>query len=151
MGAYRYIGGESEIRAMDRAIDAAVEDMSFLIRGLARRRLREPNLPSEQIRIVAEGERIRIMRSGQPDISAPRDGDPVQWRNPDSGNTLEVRHAIVDGRTLEQRLRGDRGLSVNRFVLEDDGSKLRVHTEISADKLSRPLRFYTTYARDESD
>lgn len=146
-GSYRFVGGEPEILAMDRAIDAAVEDLNMFIRGLARKRLREPNLPSEQLRIVAENGQIRISRTGQPEIAAPNDGEPVKWRNPDNDNTLEVRHQMLDTHTLEQRLRGDRGLSINRFVLDGEDARLRVHTVITADRLSEPLRFSTTYAR----
>lgn len=150
-GAYRFIGGESEIERMDRAIDDAVEELNFLIRGLARRRLREPNFPSERLRIVEEGAQIRIERTGQPDIAAPADGSPIEWRNPENGNTLEIRHEMAGPRVLEQQMRGDRGLSVNRYVLSDDGSNLTVRTVITADKLSAPVRFSTTYAREKGN
>ena len=49
---------------------------------------------------------------------------------------------------LEPRLKGERGLSVTRFVLSHDGPRLIVQTEGTTDELSEPLRFSTTYARE---
>ena len=59
-----------------------------------------------------------------------------------------MRHRVVQSDTFEQHLRGDRGVSVNRFTMKPDGSGLVVKTVITADKLPEPLQFSTTYTRD---
>jgi hypothetical protein len=148
-GEYRFVGGHEEVAAVERSIDDAVEEMSFLIRGLARRRLREPNLPTRELSISLDEGRITVSRNGQPAISGPQGGEEVEWRNPNNGNKLRVRYRLTDAGTLEQRLVGDRGLSVNRYVLGADGATLTVHTTITAEQLSDPLRFSTTYVRSE--
>ena len=51
-------------------------------------------------------------------------------------------------RTLEQRLKGDRGTSVLRYTLEEDESTLVLTTKITIDMLSKPFSFKTTYRRD---
>ncbi len=146
LGAYRFAGGEDEVRKVERAIDEGVEEMSFLIRGIASRRLKEPNLPSDELRIFMEGENITVARLGHPDISAPADGRAVIWRNPDNGNELKVSHRVSEAGALTQRLVGERGPSVNRFDVSDSG-RLTMKTTIEADKLPSPIRFSTTYVR----
>ncbi len=146
LGTYRFAGGDAEVRKVERAIDEGVEEMSFLIRGMASRRLKEPNLPSEELRIFIEGANITVARLGHPDISAPADGRAVTWRNPNNGNELKVSHQVSDAGVLTQRLVGERGTSVNRFEVDDSG-RLTMKTTIEADKLPSPIRFSTTYVR----
>lgn len=146
LGIYRFAGGEDEVRKVERAIDEGVEEMSFLIRGMASRRLKEPNLPSDELRIFMEGENITVARLGHPDISAPADGRAVIWRNPDNGNELKVSHRVSEAGTLTQSLVGERGTSVNRFQVNHSG-RLTMKTTIEADKLPSPIRFSTTYVR----
>jgi len=146
-GTYGYVGGEAEIRALDRAIDAVVAQMNFLIRGIARRRLRTPNLPSKEVSVFVEKGQIRIERPGQPEVSAPADGKPITWRHPTDGDVFQVSHGIDDTGALYQRFEGERSVSRNRFVLSMDGKRLTIDTFITADRLPSPLRFKMTYER----
>lgn len=146
VGVYRFAGGPSESREVERAIDDAVDEMNVFVRGIARRRLKEPNLPTEELRIVLEEDRITVVRTGQPPISAPADGKPVTWRNPKHGNELQVTHRVTSVGALQQVLVGERGVSTNLFVISDDG-RLRVRTTIEADLLPSTVRFSATYAR----
>lgn len=146
VGTYRFVGGQKEIREVERAIDEAVDEMSFLIRGIARKRLKEPNLPTDEVQISLGNGKITISRSGQPAIAAPATGEVVTWRNPRNGNELEVTHRVTKAGALEQRLVGDRGVSTNLFSLSKEG-RLVLKTTIDADKLPSTIRFSTTYAR----
>jgi hypothetical protein len=146
-GTYRYVGGEAEIRALDAAIDGVVEQMNFLIRGIARRRLRAPNLPSKEVSVFIEKGEIRIERPGQPDVSAPADGTPITWRHPSDGDVFRVSHGIDKTGVLYQRFEGERSVSVNHFVLSADGTRLTIQTVITSDHLPAPLRFKMTYER----
>lgn len=146
LGTYRFVGGEKEVREVERAIDDAVDEMNIFIRGIARRRLREPNLPTDELRIDLENDTITIARSGQPAVSAPATGKRVTWKNPRNGNELRVAHRITPDGSLEQNLVGDRGVSTNVFSLAEDG-RLLMKTTVEADKLPSTLRFTTTYAR----
>ena len=146
IGVYRFVGGDQEVVAVERAIDEAVDEMSFLIRGMARRRLKEPNLPADEIRISLDDGAITVARAGQPPVSAPATGDRVTWQNPRNGNELEVAHRVTDDGALRQILIGDRGVSTNIFRSSKDG-RLVVETTIDADKLPSTIRFSTTYAR----
>lgn len=148
VGTYRYVGGDKEIEALDQAIDDVVSQMNFFIRGIARRRLRKPNMPSKKVTIAIENGEIVIDRPGQPEVSAPADGKPITWRHPDDGEVFEVRHGIDEKGVLYQRFKSDRSVSRNEFVLGEDGKTLTIHTEITADRLPAPLRFDMTYRRE---
>lgn len=146
LGTYRFAGGREEVLAVERAIDEAVEEMNVFIRGIARRRLREPNLPTTELRISVRGDAITVSRTGQPKVSAPATGKQVPWRNPRNGNELEVSYRITPEGALEQKLIGDRGVSTNVFAISADG-KLSMRTKVTADKLPSTLQFTTTYVR----
>lgn len=150
LGTYRYVGGDTDVEALDRAIEDVVSQMNFLIRGIARRRLREPNLPSKEVSIALHEGLIRIDRPGQPRVSAPADGKAITWRHPEDGDVFEVQHGIDDGGVLYQRFEGERSVSRNRFVLSEDGESLTIHTVIRADRLPAPLRFEMRYRRAAS-
>lgn len=147
VGTYRYVGGDADIDALDAAIEEVVSEMNFFIRGIARRRLRAPNLPSEKVVVSARDGRIQIDRPGQPEVSAPANGKAVTWRHPEDGDVFQVRHGIDEHGVLYQRFEGDRSVSRNRFVLSDDGKSLTIHTVITADRLPAPLRFEMRYER----
>ena len=146
-GNYRYVGGETEIKELDQAIEEVVQKMNFFIRGIARRRLRAPNLPSSEIGIFIEREQIRITRPGRPVVSAPADGTTISWRHPTDGDVFRVSHGLDERGTLYQRFEDDRSLSLNHFTLSSDGKRLTIKTEITADRLPAPLSFKTTYER----
>lgn len=146
-GNYVYVGGDAEIEELDRAIDAVVEQMNFLIRGIARRRLRAPNLPSKTVSIVLEKRQIRIDRPGQPEVSAPADGTSITWRHPTDGDIFQVRHGIDGEGVLYQRFEGEQSVSRNRFVLSQDEKHLTIHTTITANRLPAPLSFEMSYER----
>ncbi|MGB5415095.1 MAG: hypothetical protein WBN01_10680, partial [Polyangiales bacterium] len=147
VGTYTYVGGDAEIRALDRAIDEVVDQMNFFIRGIARRRLRAPNLPSKEVSVFVENGQIRIDRPGQPEVSAPADGRPIIWRHPSDGDVFQVSHGVDEEGVLYQRFEGERSVSRNRFVLGKDKKRLTIHTVITADRLPAPLRFRMTYER----
>lgn len=146
-GTYRYVGGDDEIRALDRAIDEVVDQMLFLIRGIARRRLRAPNLPSKEVRLLTDKGQIRIVRPGQPEVSAPADGTPITWQHPTDGDVFQVSHGIDDEGALYQRFEGEQSVSRNRFILSEREKRLTIHTAITANRLPAPLRFKMTYER----
>ena len=147
VGTYTYVGGEAEIKSLDRAIDEVVDQMNFFIRGIARRRLRAPNLPSKEVSVFVEKGQIRIDRPGQPEVSAPADGRPITWRHPTDGDVFQVSHGIDDEGVLYQRFEGESSVSRNRFVLGKGKKRLTIHTVITADRLPAALRFRMTYER----
>jgi hypothetical protein len=145
-GQYRYSGGEPQRQQLLAAIEEVVADMVFLARPIARKRLRDSNLPSEELQLVVTGDKITILRPGRPTVSAPRNGSMVVWKSPD-GDEFKVRHTLRGDREVVQEFVGDGNRSTNVFTLADDGARLTVHTTITADRLPRALSFRMTYQR----
>lgn len=145
-GNYRYSGGDKQREQLIEAIEAVVADMNFIARPIARKRLRESNLPSAELHLVFSDDEITIARPGRPTVSAPLDGSMVVWKSPD-GDEFEVRHRLVGDHRLVQEFVGDGNRSENIFALDPDGSRLTVQTTITADRLPETLRFSMSYRR----
>lgn len=145
-GKYEYMGGQTQIDEMNRRIEEGVEELNLFIRGMAERRLRDANRPTDKLTITSANGAIIVLRSGKPDMAAPATGAFVDWKNPENKNELRVSHEVREG-VLWQRIQGDRGSSVNRFVPSKDGQRLTVNTQVRVDRLEEPIRFDVTYRR----
>lgn len=145
-GRYQYIGGQRERQALADAIEEVVKEMIFLARPIARRRLRDSNQPSDELRLEFSPTNITIVRPGRPTVAARRDGSTVVWKSPE-GDEFKVKHRLGADGSLIQEFIGDGNRSENIFKLADGGSLLTVQTTISADPLPKVLRFQMTYRR----
>jgi hypothetical protein len=143
-GEYAYIGGPGEIARLDRAIEGVVGRMNFIVRGFARSRLRKPNLPTPQLRIVTRDGMVTISRHGRTSLTTPADGRRVPWTSTD-GDHFIVTQRLEPGR-LTQRFESGDGVSQNVYVLGADG-RLQINTYIQHRRLPIPLVFQTTYRR----
>ena len=145
-GRHRYGGGGRGGQALLGAIEDVVKEMIFLARPIARRRLRDSNQPSDELRLEFSATQITIVRPGRPTVAARRDGEAVVWTSPD-GDKFTVKHRLRADGSLIQEFVGDGNRSENVFKLAGDGSQLTVQTTISADQLPKVLRFQMTYRR----
>jgi hypothetical protein len=145
-GIYRYVGGEPQRQALLDAIEGVIHDMIFIARPIARKRLRESNMPSDELILAVTADRIMIVRPGRPMVSAPRDGSQITWKSPD-GDAFKVRHRLVGGDRLIQEFVGDGNRSENVFSVDPETGRLTVKTSITADRLPRALHFKTSYQR----
>lgn len=148
-GTFRYAGGEKQKQQLLDAIEDCIAEMNFIARPIARKRLRESNLPSAELQLVVTADEITIARPGRPTVSAPRDGSTITWESPD-GDEFEVRHRLVSDHELVQEFVGKGNRSENVFALDRDGSRVSVQTTITADRLPKSLSFRMTYRRKPS-
>ncbi len=144
-GRWHWVGGESELRALDVAIEACVKQMNIFIRGIARRRIRKPNQPSPELMITTDGGNLTVSRPGRPPLSAPASGTPIKWRDP-GGDWFLVSHGVDHG-VMYQRFQGASSLSLNHYNVDPAGQRMVVHTRITSKWLPVPIDFDTTYAR----
>jgi hypothetical protein len=145
-GHFRYSGGAAEIAELDRAIESVVGQMNFLIRGIARKRLRKPNLPSAELQVIVANGNVTVSRPGRPGVTTPADGRTVPWTSPDGEHFMVSQR--VDASGLVQRFQSKGGLSQNIFRLTPDGRALEIETHIQHRRLPAELRFRTSYRRD---
>jgi len=146
VGHYRFTGGTAEVDALYAAIEDVVKDMNFIIRPIARNRLRKANIPSNELQISVSDGSIHVVRPGQAIVSAPADGSLIAWKGQD-GDRFRVRHRLLDSDRLMQEFYGDGNHSVNIYAVRDGGSEVEVRTEIDADLLPKTLRYSMSYER----
>lgn len=144
-GSYTYVGGSTQVNEMYASVESVVKEMNMFIRGIARRRLRRPNMPSPALELIVGPTTVTVARAGRSRVAAPRDGTPTTWRSRDG--TFDVTH-VLDGQSLLETINGKKSKSTNRFTLEADGVTLTVRTKIISSQLPGPVEFVMTYRRN---
>jgi len=145
-GTYVYVGEDEERAAVARAVDRAVEDMSFLTRGFARSALMDRAAIRESYTIFFdEAGQVSVVSPGElPEVSPP-DGTPVQVVNR-LGDESELTQQFIDS-VLVQRGRTADGGGTTAFELQPDGETLLVHRTMESSQLSQPVKYTLTYRR----
>ena len=143
-GRYGYVGGDGDVKALYSSVEGVVKKMNWAIRGIARRRLRKPNMPTAEISIAVDATTITVSRIGHSTVATPLSGAPVTWRSPDG--TFQVTQ-VIEGRTLLQTLKGKDSQSTNAYTLGADGVTLSVHTDIVSRRLPAPVEFVMSYRK----
>lgn len=141
VGDWKYAGGEAQIEAMQKQVEAVTSEMGFLIRGIARSRLRDECQPYDGIEIWQTDDEISV-RTDLGVLASPL-GEKVQRRGHD-GADLTV-HRRLKGDVLIETIASDRGGRTNRYRVE--GETLRVRSAIFSPRLPRPVEFTYTYRR----
>ncbi len=143
-GTFRHLGGSSDRKALEQAIDEATADMSFFVRKIARARLRSRlSIPSWQT-FRFEGSDLTI---GSPNgsVTAPTSGAVTKTTN-QNGDAIEVSHHLR-GTTIRQVVTTEEGRRETTFALDPETGRLRVEVTISSDALPNPIRYRLTYGR----
>jgi hypothetical protein len=143
-GRFDFSDRPSERAALEQAIEATAQRLSFVIRPMARSRLRSANRIAPWVEIRQRGEQIAVQFEGRTPMTAPSSGDPVRWKNEDGVMvTLQYR---LEGETLVQVLTTSEGARTNRFSGTPEGG-LRLAVEISSPRLPAPLKYVLSYPR----
>lgn len=140
---FRFVGGDKERKALERAIDGVVSQMSVFARGIARSKLREGTAIPETMRFSANPKVLSVTMDKQTQ-TGPRDGRPVKVKVT-NGDDMEMRFSIAS-RRITQSFAGDDKGRVNRFDLDGETEKLQVKVTISSSRLPQSLVYTLTYA-----
>jgi len=138
-----YTLDKSRSADVDKAVEATVEQLNFMIRPVARSRLAKPNTPSPRV-CIAVGDRAQI-ELGARIVSAPLDGQAVSWSRLD-GEVLQV-SIRQSGERLVETFQGADGSRRNTFTLLDGGKALAMDVQLESPKLPEPLRYRLVYSR----
>ena len=142
-GTYTFVADSST--NIDAAIDAAVTDMNFIKRPIARSRLKKTNPIYRRIVISRTVQEISVeFRTGAPVIT-PADGTSVKWTR-DDGEVFDV-SAVWEAATLTQRFKAEDGERLNVFRLAPDGRTLTLDVTVSSDQLPKPMTYSLVYRR----
>jgi hypothetical protein len=143
-GRFTFGDDPGERQGVDQAIEATARQLSFVVRGIARSRLRAANRIAPWVALERRGDQLVVRYEGRPAMAARADGQPVSWKD-EHGATVSLQHRM-EGPTLVQVLSTGEGARTNRFTAGADGS-LRMAVEISSPRLPAPLRYALTYRR----
>lgn len=141
-GTFVSAGTSKEV--IDQAIATATQKMNFLVRAVAKSRLKATNPLYQRIEISNDGAQITVRYDkGQP-IVMPADGGTVKWKR-DDGEQFDV-SARAQGARLQQTFKAEDGQRVNEFSLAPDGT-LTLAVTITSPQLSAPLNYTLAYRR----
>ena len=139
-----YVFDERASDDIQRAIEATVSKMGFIVRPIARGRLKKDNPAFKRVEIRHQAETIVIANDGLP-VRTPSEGTRVAWPRPD-GATFTV-STRPEGGAWVQRFWAKDGVRTNTYTLSPDGQTLTMAVEITSPRLPQPLKYQLVYQR----
>ena len=127
------------------AINEAASHVMFLIRGIARSRMRATNPVYQRVTIGETASEFSIAFDQRAPVRTPSNGARTPWTRED-GEKFQVMTAVEGGR-LHQTFIADDGRRVNVFSLSPDGKTLTMETTVSSPKLPQPLHYRLVFDR----
>ncbi|HEX2190142.1 MAG TPA: hypothetical protein VHG51_14640 [Longimicrobiaceae bacterium] len=127
------------------AIDDAVARMNFVMRPVARGRLRKTNQPYQRVQISHNPQQVSVTMDGRPAIVTPANGTPMDWTRED-GEKLKV-STEWENSALEQTFKAEDGQRVNSYTVSPDGRTLTMNVTVTSPRLPKPLTYKLVYNR----
>jgi hypothetical protein len=140
-----YILDETDSDNMDEVIEDAVGKLNFLMRDIARGRLRKLNPAYRQVAITSSPNEISVTVDNQPPLRTPAKGTAVAWILPDGGKVNASMQ--LAGRRLAQTFASADGRRVNHYTLSPDGRTLTVQVTETSPRLSQTIVYKQVYRR----
>ena len=131
-------------KKIDKGIEGAVEDMSFITRPIARGRLEDSNKIFKTMTFDISGNSIGI-KQGDRSMITMKDGKPTKWTRED-GDTFTVTRK-KDEHSITQVFKAEDGVKTLTYVFSKDLSKMSVSIELKSPKLGAPMKYTLQYAR----
>lgn len=142
-GLYEFVPDQSD--EIEGRIDKAVAHMNFLIRGIAKGRLRGANQPIDRIDIRYAGDSVWIsLRADEPWVVSLMNGEYIPYRRAD-GEVVQVKSDVSTG-VIDQYFKSDDGEKQMVYRVREDGL-LEVESIIFSEKLKEPFRYTWVYKR----
>jgi hypothetical protein len=142
-GNWKLASSNAEASQRRTAIQTATQDLPSFMRSRARERLEERTTPPRELRIVAAGDQVELTSSGQPfHLTVGGPAVPVE----SEGRRGRAQATRRDG-NLVVTLQGDNGERTTTYRLFDDGQRLVLDVDFTAQRLSTPVRYRVTYNR----
>jgi hypothetical protein len=142
-GTWQFVPAESE--TIDQAVDKAVSHLNFLVRGIARNRLRGANKPISRIVIQYPDDNVYIsFREDEPPTISPRSGEFVPYTRAD-GEVVQVQTEFGDG-TIRQFFDSDDGQKEHLYRLRPDGM-MALEVTVFSERLREPFTYTWVFRR----
>jgi hypothetical protein len=139
-----FVNDEQSDAGVQKAIEAAVADMNFITRPVARSRLKKTNSLARRISITRQAETITVRFDERKPAVMPIDGSVIKWTSED-GEQYDVFARVEDAR-LVQTFKAEDGQRVNSFSTED-AQRLTLEVQVTSPRLPKPLTYTVRYRR----
>jgi hypothetical protein len=143
-----FVNDEQSDAGVQKAIEAAVADMNFITRPVARSRLKKTNSLAHRITITREADTITVRFDERKPAVMPTDGSAIKWTSED-GEEYDVT-ARVENARLMQTFKAEDGQRVNSFTTEEDGQRLTLGVQVTSPRLPKPLTYAVRYRRADA-
>jgi len=142
LAGFRWVGGDAEREARDKAIEAVVSEMNFLTRGIARDKLKETNPIAAKLTFASSDTALTATMDAR-SYTAPLDGGNVKVKSI-TGDDMQMCFKIKKG-AIDQIFAGDEKGRSNGFRHEEN--KIVMNVRVHASKLPKDLVYKVTYER----
>ena len=142
VGSWTYAAGQGDV--IEAAIERGIDDMNFVTKPIARRRLRATNDAYSTIEVrIADGT-VTTTLEGRA-IESPADGRAIRWTRED-GEVMQVATSVRAG-SLVQTFTAEDGSRENVYTVSGDGRRLTLQVTIRSGRLPQPITYRLAYDR----
>jgi hypothetical protein len=131
---------------IDTAIDETVGPMSFIIRPIARGRLRRTNPTPQRVHIDVWQDSLGVAFDDGNPVITPLDGQPVPWVNSLTHETYQA-HVVLIADTLRQTIAAPDGTRENAYLFVSGGERLHLRVTVTSHRLPKPLVYMLIFRR----
>jgi hypothetical protein len=139
-----FVNDEQSDAGVQKAIEAAVADINFLTRPIARSRLKKTNSMAHRITITRQAETVTVRFDERKPAQMPADGSLAKWTD-ENGEQFDVFARVEDAR-LVQTFKAEDGQRVNSFSPQD-AQRLTLEVQVTSPRLPKPLTYTVRYKR----
>jgi hypothetical protein len=132
-------------KLIEKGIEGAVADMSFITRPIARRKLTKSNIAFKSITLKFPGKKVSIQHDDRKPVDSKADGSKSKWTRED-GEVFTVSQKVSD-QEIVQIFFADEGVKTLKYVFNEDFSKMTMHVKLESPKLAAPLKYKLDYAK----
>lgn len=132
-------------KKIEDGIEKAVEDMSFITRPIARKKLKKSNTPFKKISIDYSGSKVSISNDGRKPVVSKADGSKTKWKR-DDGEVFTVSQKVEENK-ITQVFYAKQGTKKLVYKFNDDFSKLWLSVRLDSPKLGAPLQYTMNYGK----
>ncbi|BDU76098.1 hypothetical protein [Mesoterricola sediminis] len=128
---------------LDAAVEAAVKETSFLIRPIARGRLKKTNPAYQRVVIERKEDTFVVTFDARKPQRMPASGAVVKWTRED-GETFDLSMRL-QGEDLVQTYHTHDGQRTNVYHVDPATRTLTINVTVSSGKLPKPLVYALAY------
>ena len=144
LGSWQIINPSAAEAARDAAIDSVVEELMFIARPIARRRMSSELPVHQRIRLTQNSSGLRAV-IGPYDFTTTADGSPQTIEDP-WDNEVRVSQQLSEGR-LRQVFRAENGVLYHDLRVNEAGDRLTLRVRVTSPRLPSDGRYRYNYRR----